>query len=114
MSNVAATLIDFILPPLVMFASPQRGFAKLCYNKPRLTGIVEKGSITMHRRSEYINEQCLIAKPATLNFAAAPESFVSILVLTIRVTHLGADRSGCNYNCSSIGMSLALHAAWQK
>src|SRR5436190_17383986 len=90
MSKLKMTLAGFVVPVVLLFASLNLGSANSAINRPQngndQTGtlqkmIVESGSVTMQLDLNGLNgSNSLVARPVTLHFAAAPNSFFPVLV----------------------------------
>src|SRR5207249_6272510 len=90
MSKLEVTLTAFVVPLLLLFASPNlaspNSAKKKNQNRFGETGtlekmIVEDGSVTIQLDLNGLNgSNSLVARPVTLHFAAAPNSFFPILV----------------------------------
>src|SRR4029453_2120610 len=87
MSKVKVTLTSFMLPLVLLFGSPDSDSSNSATtNGHGQSGtlqkmIVENGSVTMQLDLNGLNGSgSLVARPVTLHFAAAPNSFFPILV----------------------------------
>jgi hypothetical protein len=90
MSQLKMTLTAFVVPVFLLFASVNLGSASSAIKKSQngyeQTGtlqkmIVENGSVTMQLDLNGLNgSNSLVARPVTLLFAAAPNSFLPILI----------------------------------
>ena len=107
MTKFKVTLTGVVLPFLLLFASPNLGSAssaiKKNQNRFSETGtlqkmIVENGSVTMQLDLNGLNGSgSLVARPVTLHFAAAPNSFFPILVFNDAVARARTRLDGAGF-----------------